>query len=79
MANFAFAVEGWIFYSAVNSVVPLIVLNLGFADNAWAISIRQMSYQMVILVLPLVISLYATYFKDLKSPLIVTFVIFLIV
>jgi len=63
----------------VNSVVPLIVLNLGFADNAWAISIRQMSYQMVILVLPLVISLYATYFKDLKSPLIVTFVIFLIV
>ncbi|KAH8901812.1 MFS general substrate transporter [Coniochaeta sp. PMI_546] len=79
IANFAFAVEGWIFYSAVNSVVPLIVLNLGFADNSWAISIRQLSYQCVILILPLVISMYATYFKDLKSPLLFTFGIFLIV
>ena len=42
LSNFAFAVEGWIFYSAVNSIVPLIVLNLGFADDAWAISIRQL-------------------------------------
>jgi hypothetical protein len=42
LADFAFAVEGWIFYSAVNSVVPLIVLHLGFADDSWAISIRQL-------------------------------------
>lgn len=63
----------------MNSVVPQIVLNLGFADNAWAISIRQLSYQCVILILPLVISIYATYFKDLKSPLLFTFVIFLVV
>jgi hypothetical protein len=59
--------------------VPQIVLNLGFANDSWAISIRQLSYQMVILMLPLVISLYATRFKDLKNPLIFTFVIFLVV
>lgn len=79
LADFAFAVEGWIFYSAVNSVVPQIVLNLGFADNSWAISVRQLSFQCVILFAPLAISLYATYFKDLKGPLLVTFTIFLIV
>jgi len=79
LANFAFAVEGWIFYSAVNSVVPQIVLNLGFEDNSWDISVRQLSYQCVIFILPLVISLYATRFKDLKSPLLFTFVIFLVV
>jgi hypothetical protein len=79
LANFAFAVEGWIFYSAVNSIVPQIVLNLGFADNSWAISVRQLSFQGVIFLAPLAISLYATRFKDLKTPLLVTFVIFLVV
>lgn len=49
LAVFAFAVEGWLFYSAVNSVAPLIVLNLGFEDNAWSISIRQLSYNLVTL------------------------------
>jgi hypothetical protein len=34
----------WIFYSAVNSVTPLIVLNLGFESSSWRISIRQLAY-----------------------------------
>ncbi|CAI4212017.1 unnamed protein product [Parascedosporium putredinis] len=59
--TFAFAIEGWIFYSAVNSFVPQIVLNLGFEHTAWDISVRQL------------------YFKDLKNPLLVTFIIFLAV
>lgn len=50
LSVFAFAVEGWMFYSAVNSVVPQIVLNLGFEDNAWRISVRQLSYSIVSLV-----------------------------
>ncbi|KAH8900627.1 MFS general substrate transporter [Thozetella sp. PMI_491] len=79
ISNFAIAVEGWIFYSAVNSVVPQIVLNLGFEDNSWDISIRQLSFQCVIFFAPLAISWYSTYFKDLKSPLLITFVIFLVV
>lgn len=79
LADFAFAVEGWIFYSAVNSVVPQIVLNLGFENNSWDISVRQLSFQGTIFLAPLIISLYATYYKDLKSPLLLTFVIFLAV
>ena len=49
LSVFAFAVEGWLFYSAVNSVTPQIVLNLGFENNAWSISIRQLSYNLVTL------------------------------
>jgi hypothetical protein len=49
LSVFAFAVEGWLFYSAVNSVTPQIVLNLGFETNAWKISIRQLSYNLVTL------------------------------
>ena len=76
---FAFAVEGWIFYSAVNSVVPQIVLQLGFESNAWRISIRQLSYQLSALSSSIPVTWYATRFKDLQSPLLVTFTIFLIV
>lgn len=71
--------EGWIFYSAVNSVVPQIVLNLGFENNAWQISIRQLSYQLLTLLTSIPITLYATRFKDLKSPLLITFTLFLVV
>jgi hypothetical protein len=55
------------------------VLNLGFENNAWDISIRQLSYQLVTLFVSIPITLYSTYYKDLKSPLLVTFTIFLIV
>jgi hypothetical protein len=79
LSDFAFAVEGWIFYSAVNSVVPQIVLHLGWESTPLRISIRQLSFQMVIFLMPLIISLYSTRFKDLKGPLVVTFIIFFVV
>ncbi|KAI0146392.1 MFS general substrate transporter [Xylariaceae sp. FL1272] len=78
-AVFAFAVEGWIFYSAVNSVVPQIILNLGFETNAWRISVRQLSYQLPVLFASIPITWYATRYKDLQSPVLVTFTIFLVV
>ncbi|KAI0436132.1 major facilitator superfamily domain-containing protein [Xylaria telfairii] len=78
-AVFAFAVEGWIFYSAVNSVVPQIILQLGFETDAWQIAVRQLSYQLPVLFTSIPVTWYATRFKDLQSPLLVTFVIFLIV
>ena len=43
----------WIYYSAVNSVVPQIILNLGFEDNAWIISIRQLSFNLPIILIPI--------------------------
>ncbi|TKA34670.1 hypothetical protein B0A54_13814 [Friedmanniomyces endolithicus] len=97
LSCFAFAVEGWIFYSAVNSVTPQIVLNLGFESSSWRISIRQLAFNVTTLIASIPITrkpphshsspvpkltsltVYATKFKDLKTPLIVTFTIFLIV
>lgn len=75
----AFAIEGWMFYSAVNSVVPQIVLNLGFSTNSWAISKRQLLYSVPSLVASIPITLYATKYKDLKTPLIATFSLFFVV
>lgn len=49
LSCFAFAVEGWIFYSAVNSVTPQIVLNLGFEASSWKISLRQLAYNLTTL------------------------------
>ena len=43
----------WIYYSAVNSVVPQIILNLGFESNAWIISIRQLSFNLPIILIPI--------------------------
>ncbi|OAA59098.1 Major facilitator superfamily domain, general substrate transporter [Niveomyces insectorum RCEF 264] len=79
LSVFAFAVEGWIFYSAINTIVPQIVLNLGFQTNAWRISIRQLAYGLPALGASIPVTLYATYMKDLKTPLIVTFGVFLVV
>ncbi len=50
LSCFAFAVEGWIFYSAVNSVTPQIVLNLGFESSSWRISIRQLAFNVTTLI-----------------------------
>lgn len=79
LSVFAFAVEGWIYYSAVNSVVPQIVLNLGFETDSWSIAIRQQSYGMPSLLASIPITWYATAKKDMKTPLLLTFVIFLVV
>ncbi|KAF7359253.1 putative HC-toxin efflux carrier TOXA [Mycena sanguinolenta] len=79
LSVFAFAVEGFIFYSAVNSIVPQIVLNLGFETNAWRISVRQLSYNIPLIIVSVPVTLYATKYKDLKSPLLVTFFFFLVV
>ncbi|ORY16078.1 major facilitator superfamily domain-containing protein [Clohesyomyces aquaticus] len=73
-----FTVEGWIFYSAVNSVVPQQILHLGFEQDAWGISIRQLAYTFPSLATSLVISAWATKKKDLTRPLFFTFGLFLV-
>ncbi|PSN68178.1 MFS general substrate transporter [Corynespora cassiicola Philippines] len=78
LATFAFAVEGWIYYSAVNAVVPQIILNLGFEDNSWDIAIRQLSYKIPSLVCSLPITWFATKYKNMNVPLLITYAIFLI-
>ncbi|KAK3694188.1 major facilitator superfamily domain-containing protein [Podospora appendiculata] len=78
LSVFAFAVEGWIFYSAVNSITPQLVLNLGFETNAWHISLRQLSFSLTSLLFSLVVTWYSTRYKDLKSPLVVSWLFFLL-
>ncbi|KAK4234809.1 major facilitator superfamily domain-containing protein [Achaetomium macrosporum] len=79
LSVFAFAVEGWIFYSAVNAITPQLVLNLGYETNSWDISIRQLSYSLTTLAFSLVVTWWSTRFKDLKTPLLVTWIFFLVV
>ncbi|KAF2452872.1 major facilitator superfamily domain-containing protein [Lineolata rhizophorae] len=78
LAVFCYAVEGWIFYSAVNAITPQIVLQMGWETDAFLISVRQLSYSLVALFTPLPVALYATRFKDIRTPLVITFTIFLV-
>ena len=66
LSVFAFAVEGWLFYSAVNSVTPQIVLNLGFENTSWKISIRQLAFNLTTLFfsIPLTYVLHMRYTKE---------------
>ncbi|KAF2224609.1 major facilitator superfamily domain-containing protein [Elsinoe ampelina] len=79
LSVFAFAVEGWIFYSAVNAITPQIVLRLGFETDAWRISVRQLSFNILTIFASIIITWYSTATKDLRSPLLLTFSLFLIV
>ncbi|KAH7073994.1 major facilitator superfamily domain-containing protein [Paraphoma chrysanthemicola] len=78
LSVFAFTVEGWIFYSAVNAITPQVVLNLGFENNSWDIAVRQLSYQMPFLAACVTVTWYSTKFKDLKTPLTFTYGVMLI-
>ncbi|KAI4638132.1 hypothetical protein J4E93_010441 [Alternaria ventricosa] len=78
LSTFAFAIEGWIYYSAINAVTPQLILNVGFEDNAWDIAIRQLSYKIASIFTSLAVTWYATRFKDMKTPLAATFAIMFI-
>jgi hypothetical protein len=60
-------INRWIYYSAVNAITPQIILNLGFEDNSWDIAIRQLSYKIPSAVVAVIVSWYATRFKDLSK------------
>lgn len=44
LSTFAFGIEGWILYSAINSIEPQMSLNMGWEDNSWRVSIRQLAF-----------------------------------
>lgn len=78
LSCFAFAVEGWIYFSAVNAITPQMTLNMGWETSAWIISLRQLAFGLTALIASIPIVLYSTRYKDLKWPLVITFTIFLI-
>ena len=34
----------WVLYSALMTIVPQTILNLGFEDNAWHVAVRKLAY-----------------------------------
>jgi hypothetical protein len=56
----------WIYYSAINSITPQIILNLGFEDNSWDISIRSLAFTVAMIITSTAVTWWATRFKDLS-------------
>ena len=54
------------------------MLNLGFLNDSWSISLRQLWYNVPCLLASIPLTLYATRYKDLKTPTVATFVLFLV-
>ncbi|KAK4185751.1 major facilitator superfamily domain-containing protein [Podospora australis] len=79
LSVFAFAVEGWIFYSAINSITPQLVLNMGYETDSWNIGLRQLSFSLTNLLFSVIVTWWSTKWKDLKTPLIVSWLFFLVV
>ena len=67
LATFAFTIEGWIYYSAINAVTPQLILNIGFEDDAWNIAIRQLSFKIASVITSIAVTWWATRFKDMSA------------
>ncbi|KAL1989712.1 hypothetical protein VTN49DRAFT_6909 [Thermomyces lanuginosus] len=78
LSVFAFAVEGWLFYSAVNAIIPQIILHLGFETDAFIIGLRGLAVSGTAAVASALVTLYSTVMKDLKWPVAVSFGFFLV-
>lgn len=79
LALFACAVEGWMYYSAVNTILNQMQLYLDWETDSLLIGVRQIAYSGPTLVASAVVIWYSTRYKDVKSPLIVCFTLFLVV
>lgn len=71
-------IEGWMFYSAVNTVTTQMQLYLGWTSDSLIISVRQLSYALPTIFISVPIIWYATKFKEVKIPLIIGFFLFLV-
>ncbi len=67
LATFAFGVEGWIFYSAVNSIGPQMALNLGWENNSWRISLRQLAFNCTTIAASVPIVYVFMYFRSYQG------------
>jgi hypothetical protein len=76
LAVVAFGIEGYVFF-ALTTMIPQLMLNLGFAVNSWDIAMRQLTFGLTNLVVCVPVTWYALRFRDLKSPLVVTWLFFL--
>ncbi|KAJ9640136.1 hypothetical protein H2204_003361 [Knufia peltigerae] len=78
LALFAVLVEGWIYYSAINTIMNQMTLYLGWETDALIIGVRQLAYSGPTIIASIVVIWYSTRYKDVKWPLVASFVLFLI-
>ncbi|KAF2117940.1 major facilitator superfamily domain-containing protein [Lophiotrema nucula] len=79
LSLFALAVEGWMYFSAVNTVTTQMTFYLEWDTDPLRISIRQLAYFGPTVFTSLVVMWYSTRYKDVRTPLVVCFVLFLAV
>ncbi|KKY24835.1 putative mfs drug efflux pump [Diplodia seriata] len=80
LALTAFSIEGYLFYSAVTSLTPQLILHLGWAPTAspWTIATRhQLYYLLPVFLFSIPVTWYATRYRDVRSPLVLAFAAFL--
>lgn len=78
LALFATLVEGWMYYSAVNTISNQMTFYLDWETDAFIIGVRQLAYSGPTLLASLVVIWYSTKYKDVKGPLVLCFVLFLV-
>jgi len=78
LALFATLVEGWMYYSAVNTIMNQQTFYLGWETDALIIGVRQLAYSVPTLLASVVVIWYSTRYKDVKWPLVVCFTLFLV-
>jgi hypothetical protein len=78
LALFATLVEGWMYYSAVNTIMNQTTFYVGWETDAFIIGVRQLAYSGPTLLASLVVIWYSTRYKDVKWPLVVCFTLFLV-
>lgn len=79
LALFACAVEGWIYYSAVNTIMNQMTFYLDWETNSLLIGVRQLAYSGPTIVASFFIIWYSTKYKEVKKLLVVCFIMFLAV
>lgn len=79
LSVFASAVEGWMYYSAVNTITNQMIFYLEWDTDPLQISIRQLAYFFPTVFTSLLVIWYSTQFKDIKTPLVACFTLFLAV
>ncbi|KAK0612703.1 Efflux pump FUS6 [Lasiodiplodia hormozganensis] len=75
----AFTVEGYLFYSAVTAITPQLILHLAWSTTPWTIAVRQLSYLLPVFFASIPITWYSTRYRDIRSPLVLCFALFLAV
>ncbi|KAF2176562.1 MFS general substrate transporter [Zopfia rhizophila CBS 207.26] len=79
LSVFAMTVEGWMFYSAVNTITVQMPFYLEWQTDSLLIFVRQLSYVFPTILTSTFVIWYSTKFKDIKIPLVVCFCLFLVV